>query len=151
MPMSQSTLQENINAIRSLISDEPGYIEVPDSTYGVLFQFEFIPCCAPIPILLWVNPDSQGIFLRAIFPTKAKKDRHILLYEALNEINYSLPIGSFAANPECGEVRFKSTIFIGNNAASRDILINLLGSSGEMISSHFNRIAGEITGQRHVH
>jgi hypothetical protein len=149
--MESDQTQKAIDMIHSFLSMESSFSVRPDEDYGKLFEFAFTPCCIPLPVLIWFNPDSQGVFLRIIIPPSGKPANKADLLESLNRINYSLPVGGFAADLENGEVRFKSTVFLGNLSLDIEILGNLIMSSVEMVQVNYSEIFWAITGSEHTH
>ncbi len=148
--MSPSNIEANFAAIRAALSDGD-FTEIADANYGRVFQTSFVPCCIPLPVLIWLNPDSEGVFIRIIFPGAGAPARTPLMLEKLNEINYKLAIGSFVADMNSGEVRFKSAVFIGDTCIEQGILSNLIASAGDMVKVDFHAVIGAITGVEHIH
>ena len=148
--MSPGNIEANFDAIRAALSDGD-FTEIADANYGRVFQTSFVPCCIPLPVLIWLNPDSEGVFIRIIFPAAGAPARTPHMLERLNEINYELAIGSFVANMDSGEVRFKSAVFIGDTRIEPDILSNLIASAGDMVKVNFHAVVGAITGVGHAH
>jgi hypothetical protein len=149
--MDADQTQKANEMIHSFLRMELSFSVRPDEDYGYLFEFVFIPCCIPLPVLIWFNPHSQGVFLRIIIPPSGEPANKAGLLEALNQINYSLPSGGFAANLENGEVRFKSTVFLGKLNLDIEILGNLILSSFEMVRVNYSEIIQAITGKEHSH
>jgi putative sensory transduction regulator len=147
--MDSAIFNSNLTSLRALLERERGFATVPHESYGTLFQFEFVPCCVPLPALAWVNPDSEGVFVRIIFPGAGRlSDEQVA---ALNRLNYDLPIGAFAADQVTGEIRFKSTVFVGNTALSTTLLQHLLASAADMVRVSYPSVIGVITGKPHAH
>jgi hypothetical protein len=149
--MNAQLHQKNTQTVADLLRDSRGYSERADAAYGTLFQFEFIPCCVPLLVVVWVNPHSQGVFVRIIFPAVGNLRRQPALLEVLNRINYDLPTGSFAADLERGEVRYKSTLFFGSTELAPSFFVELMQSSLEMARTHFPAIVRAMTGIEHTH
>ncbi|HEV7242688.1 MAG TPA: YbjN domain-containing protein [Thermoanaerobaculia bacterium] len=96
-----------------------------------------------------MNPDNEGIFVRVIVPSLGVQPSLEVL-TALNEINATLPIGSFVF-AESGEVRFKSAVFLGDAVAPEELLAHLFASAGDMVRAQFPRISRLLTGAAHTH
>lgn len=147
--MNAQLHRKNMQMVADALRGAHGYSERPDASYGTLFQFEFTPCCIPLPVLAWVNPQSEGVFVRAIFPPVGDLRQRPQLLGVLNSINYDLPVGGFAADLQRGEVRFKSTLFFGDVELAPSLFVHLVQSSLEMVRAHFHAIVGAITGIDH--
>lgn len=147
--MNPELHRKNLEVIAGTLRGARGYSERPDASYGTLVQFEFVPCCIPLPVLVWVNPDSDGVFVRVIFPPAGDLRQRPLLLGVLNGINYELPIGGFAADLPRGEVRFKSTLFFGDAELAPSLFVHLVQSSLEMVRAHFHAIVSAMTGVDH--
>jgi hypothetical protein len=143
--------QKNMQTVAGLLRPSQGYAERPDAVYGTVFQCAFVPCCIPLPVLVWVNPQSEGVFVRIIFPPAGDGHRQPQFLEILNRINYDLPTGGFAADLEKGEIRFKNTLFFGNTELDPALFVELMQSSFEMVRTHFPAMARAMTGQEHAH
>jgi hypothetical protein len=141
--------RKNMQVVADALSGEGGYSEQPDVSYGTLFQFEFTPCCIPLPVLVWINPQSEGVFVRVIFPQVGDLRQRPQLLGILNNINYNLPAGGFAADLQRGEVRFKNTLFFGNTELAPSLFIELIQSSFDMVRVNFSAIIGAVTGVGH--
>src|SRR5436190_18904228 len=128
----------NMQTVAGLLRETRGYSELADDAYGTLFQFQFVPCCVPLPVLVWVNPQSEGVFVRVIFPPVGDLRQQPQFLEILNGINYDLPTGCFAADLKSGEVRFKATLFFGSTELDQSLFVELIQSSFEMVRTHFH-------------
>jgi hypothetical protein len=147
--MDETIFRANLEVISDYLHGQRGFTATADPAYGTLFQCEIVPCCIPLPVLVWLNPHSQGVFVRIIFPPIGKlADEQIA---KLNRINYNLPSGVFVADQESGEVRFKSTLFIGNTPLSAGLLEELLRSSVDMVRSEHGAVVQIVTGRAHGH
>ena len=143
--------QDGVEALQVLLQDEPTLVVHPDSDYGKLFEFQFTPCCIPLPVLAWFNSVSRGVFLRIIFPSMGAAVDRTCLLETLNALNYDVPVGSFAVDLTTGEVRFKNTVFVGGLDLDVQLLGNLIVSSFEVVRVCHNEIIGAVTGRAHTH
>jgi hypothetical protein len=141
----------SLDVVRSTLASEPSFIEASDSDFASLFQFQFAPCCIALPVLVWVNPLSEGVFVRVVFPATGTPADVLRLVGALNSINWSMPVGAFAAELGTGEVRFKSAVFFGDRPLDAKLFAHLLASTGEMVKSHYQAVVRAITGVEHVH
>ena len=149
--MRHEQIESDVDALHVFLRDEPTLVVRPDSEYGKLFEFRITVCCSPLPVLLWFNSASRGVFLRVVYPpTGAPIDQADLLY-TLNRINYTLPVGTFAADLETGEVHFKNAVFLGDLKLHVQLLGNLLASSFEMVRLNNLEIMRAVTGRVHAH
>jgi|GEM_PF-6628194 len=144
--MNAQLHRKNIETVAKNLRGAPGYSERPDAVHGTLFQFQFTPCCLPLPVLVWINPDSGGVFMRILFPGAGDLPP---LLGVLNRINYELPIGGFAADVPGGEVRFKKALFFGDTELAPSLFVHLVQSSLEMVRAHFGAIMSAVTGLDH--
>ena len=146
--MDAEKLAETIELIRRYLSDEPGLREVADAEYSIVFQWSWVPCCAPVNVLLWINPESDGLFLRLVIPSVGPLSEQQLA--ALNAINFDLPAGGYAADPD-GELRFKTTLFFGERGLDGELLGNLISSAGDMVRSTYASVMRILLGREHQH
>ncbi len=149
--VTPENFRSSLDVVRSTLASEPGFNEAGDSDFVSLFQFQYTPCCIPLPVLVWVNPVSEGVFVRVVFPATGTPADALRLVEVLNRINWSMPVGAFAAELGTGEVRFKSTLFFGDRPLDVKLFAHLLASTGEMVKSHHHAVVRAITGVEHVH
>jgi hypothetical protein len=146
--MTPDNHRKNIELLRELLAQIPGCVETDDPVYGKRFQCPFTPCCVPLALLAWVNPDNEGIFVRIVFPAIATSAQRTT--SALNEVNVDLPIGVFVLT-QSGEVRFKSAVFIGDSVAPKPILEHLFASSADMVRVQYRNVIQILTGSPHEH
>lgn len=149
--MRHEHIESDVEALHAFLHDEPTLVVRPDSDYGKLFELSITVCCIPLPVLFWFNSASRGVFVRVVFPsTGAPPDKADLL-STLNRINYTLPVGTFAADPDTGEVRFKNAVFLGEVKLHVQILGNLVASTFEMVRINHAEIVRAMTGHEHTH
>lgn len=141
--------QATIQILRKVLADAPAFIERRDPVYGTLFECQVSPCCVPLGLLAWVNPQNEGVFVRIVIPAAGASDRGRLL-SALNDINVNLPVGSFVFT-EAGEVRFKSAVFVGDSVPSIELVEHLLASAADMVRVEYSKIVHVLTGVAHKH
>lgn len=149
--MTPENFMMSLAVVRTKLSAERNFVEAADADYGSLFQFEHTPCCIPLPVLAWVNPTSEGVFVRVLFPATGPVQNVQRLTGSLNEINWSLPVGAFAAELSSGEVRFKSAVFFGDHPLNIEMLTHLLESTLEFVNAHYHAVLHAVTGVEHVH
>ena len=149
--MKYEHIESDVDALHAFLRDEPTLVVRPDRDYGRLFELSITPCCMPLPVLFWFNAASRGVFVRVVFPpTGARTDKAELL-GTLNRINYTLPVGTFAADLDSGEVRFKNAVFLGELKLHVQLLGNLVASSFEMVRLNHSEIIRAMTGRAHTH
>jgi len=118
----------------------------PDQDYERLYTFFFTPCCFPLRGLAWINPVSHGVFLRCFYPEV--KDPQIMgqVLALLSSLNWQIPSGCYAANPETGEVVFKNAVFVYERAMDEHLVRSLIESSFEIVSVHWEHVLQAIFG-----
>ena len=82
-----------------------------------MFQISIVPCCTPMNAVLWVNPDSNGIFMRIFFPDGCDAGNTPDVYRRLNDLHYTMPAGALVVNKENGQLTVQNAIFIGDAVA----------------------------------
>ena len=149
--MEQELILGDVDILHAFLHGEPNLVVREDADYGKLFELGFTPCCIPLPVLFWFNSASRGIFLRVVFPATDTPKDEVDLLSTLNRINFTLPVGTFAADHDSGEVRFKNAVFVGELPLHVEILGNLVASSFEMVRMHYADIVRAMTGRPHTH
>jgi len=149
--MRHEQIESDVDALHAFLREEPTLVVRPDNEYGRLFEFRITVCCIPLPVLLWFNAASRGVFLRVVFPPTCEPTNKADLLGTLNRINYTLPVGTFAADLDTGEVRFKNAVFLGELKLHVQLLGNLIASSFEMVRINHSEIIRAVTGRVHTH
>ncbi len=149
--MNQETHLSNISLVEKILKAGGPYCSEGHSTFGRIFQFSFVPCCIPLNAVLWVNPDSNGIFTRSFFPVGSDAMRSPSLYTRLNDLNYTMPVGSLVINSTNGQLIFQNAIFIGDAVVAENYLWQFLAASCDMVSYRFTTLMELATGTPHVH
>ena len=149
--MKHEPIESDVDALHAFLRDEPTLVAREDGDYGKVFEFSITACCIPLPVLCWFNAASRGVFLRVVFPPTGPPVDASDLLVTLNRINYTLPVGTFAADLDTGEVRFKNALFLGELKLHVQLLGNLVASSFEMVRINHSEIIGAVTGRAHTH
>jgi hypothetical protein len=149
--MRHEQIESDVDALHAFLHDEPTLVVRPDEDYDRVFELYITPCCIQLPVLMWFNSASRGVFLRVVFPPSGEPVDRADLLETMNRINYSLPVGAFGADLETGEVRFKNAVFLGDLKLHVQLLGNLVASSFEMVRLNHSEILSAVTGRAHTH
>lgn len=147
--MTPENHRANIDLLRRVFDGAVGYVEREHPVYGTIFECLFTPCCIPLGVIAWVNPDNQGFFVRIGFPSVPVDDRAATL-GGLNDINWRIPIGSFVLS-EAGEVRFKSALFVGDAIAVPRMIGEFFASADDMVRTEYANVIAAVTGSIHEH
>ena len=116
-----------------------------DEDYGLLYVFDFTPCCYPLHCCAWINPVTPGIFFRCFFQEAKSEASRERVRKCIEPINYGLPAGSFAMSPT-GEVLFKNAVYFRELSLSPDLVRGLFESSFEFIAMYWQDILNAIFG-----
>ncbi len=73
------------------------------------------------------------------------------LYTRLNDLNYTMPVGSLVINSTNGQLIFQNAIFIGDAVVAENYLWQFLAASCDMVSYRFTTLMELATGTPHVH
>lgn len=117
----------------------------PDKNYGVIYAFDFTPCCYLLRCGAWINPVTPGIFFRCFFEQTKDEASRQRVRECIELINYTLPAGCFAVS-STGEVLFKHAVYFGKLPLTNDLLEGLFEPSYEFIGMHWQTILNAILG-----
>ena len=118
----------------------------PDSDYGIIYGFDFTPCCYPLQCLAWINPTTPGLFLRCFIGIAMDEASQSRVGECIGPINYSLPAGSFALDSASGDVLFKNAVYFGGQTLSPALVRGLFESSFEFVTMHWQSVLNAIFG-----
>jgi hypothetical protein len=73
-----------------------------------------------------VHEEQQIFFFYSVCPIDTPEEKRLLMAELLTRANYGLKVGYFDMNFADGEVRFKTSIDVGEENLSNTILRNLV-------------------------
>lgn len=73
-----------------------------------------------------VHEEQQIFFFYSVCPIDTPEEKRLLMAELLTRANYGLKVGYFDMNFADGEVRFKTSIDVGEENLSNAILRNLV-------------------------
>lgn len=141
----------DVDILHAFLHGEPSLKVREDADYGKLFEVEFTACCAPLPVHLWFNSRSRGMFLRVDLPSTGALYDHYQLLDKINLTNLTLPVGAFAADLKSARVHYKNAVFVGALPLHVEILGNLVASSFEMVRTSYADLLGAMAGKPHAH
>lgn len=118
----------------------------PDADYGIIYEFDFTPCCYPLHCLAWINPKTPGLFFRCFIGQALDEAAQQRVCQCLGPINYSLPAGGFAFDSSRGDVLFKNAVYFEGQQLSNALIRGLFEPSFEFITMHWQSVLNSIFG-----
>ncbi|WP_394840837.1 YbjN domain-containing protein [Pendulispora brunnea] len=132
MNLIDPVLNHAMLVVRSVLSER--WVAAEPEQYT--FQFQHLTDCGvPLTGLIWINPAAHALHLRVLFQNVEPAAREEVV-QYMTAVNYQLPNGCFAMDPDSGELRFKASIFFRGAELSYALVSNLVESSLEFVDAH---------------
>jgi hypothetical protein len=125
-------LLDTVRAV--LVSDGWKLLELPD---GVGLVTTITTDDASWPLVVLADEEDQVVICYSVFPGRVPPGRRRAAAELLTRVNYGLAVGVFELDLDDGEVRLRTSLDVGAQPPSPDLVRSLVGRNVTVAERHF--------------
>jgi hypothetical protein len=107
---------------------------------------EFAADDAEGTIFVQVLPERRRVVTYAVLPAHVPEDRRVAMAELLTRANSALAIGSFELHFDDGEVRFRTSLELGQTELTDELIDPLVQACLVTVGDHAGAIAAVLEG-----
>ncbi|HTT92021.1 MAG TPA: YbjN domain-containing protein [Acidimicrobiales bacterium] len=113
-----------------------------------IVRMEFATDATEGTMFVQVFPDRRRVVTYAVLPERVPDDRRVPMAELLTRANSALSIGNFELNFEDGEVRFRTSLDLGDTDLTDELVDPLVQACLVTVGDHAGAIHAVIAGSQ---